>query len=221
MVAETDNETHKTSSGLRSDSSTASSSYSGNSDEELQPKTKLQIFGEITWKGVPVEKDNKLPNDMDGLKHYVIKDELQNNLLTKCKDGRNWKRDPQTKRAGYRSVRYQNCKRSSFCPNKECLCYKEYQNENYFHISKSGICEICGSESIYMLCPGRKYVAYKRLSKAHIFHVGSHTCKAKNSCPRPSTIVESAVAVDPTTTPSSVQSATILKVIREKGLGRR
>ena len=55
MVSETDNETYKTSWGLRSDSSTASSSYSGNSDEELQPKTKLQIFGEITWKGVPVE----------------------------------------------------------------------------------------------------------------------------------------------------------------------
>ena len=164
---------------------------------------------------------NKLPNDIAGLKHYVIKDELRNNLLTKCKDGRNWKRDSQTKRAGYRSVRYQNCKRSSFCPNKECLCYKEYQNENYFHISKSGICEICGSESTYMFCPAGKYVAYKWLSKAHIFHVGSHTCKGTNSCPRPSTIVESAVAVDPTTTPSSVQSATILKVIREKGLGRR
>ena len=55
MVAETDKETHKTSSGLSSDSSAASSSYSGNSAEELQPQTKLQIFGEITWKGVPVE----------------------------------------------------------------------------------------------------------------------------------------------------------------------
>ena len=48
MVAETDKKTHETSSGLSTDSSAASSSYSGNSDEELQPETKLQIFGEIT-----------------------------------------------------------------------------------------------------------------------------------------------------------------------------
>ena len=185
MVAETDSETHKTSSGLSSDSSAASSSYSGNSDEELQPQTKLQIFGEITWKSVPVEKLNKLPNDIDRLKHYGIKDKLQNNLLKKCNDGRNWKRDSQTKWAGYISVQYRNCKGSEFCPNKECLYYKEYQNENHFHISKSGLCEICGAESTYKFCPARKYVAYKRLSKAHIFHVGSHTCKAKNSCPRP------------------------------------
>ena len=56
----------------------------------------------------------------------------------------------------------------------------------------------------------------KGLSKADIFHVGSHTRKAKNSCPRPSTIVESAVAVVPTTPPSSIQSVAILKAIREK-----
>ena len=35
-------------SGLSNDPSVASSKYSENSDEELQPQTKLQIFGEIT-----------------------------------------------------------------------------------------------------------------------------------------------------------------------------
>ena len=81
VEAETDNETHK-SSGLSRDSSAASTSYSGNSDEELQPQAKLKIFGEITWKGVPVEKVTKLPKDINGLKHHVIKDESRNNLLT-------------------------------------------------------------------------------------------------------------------------------------------
>ena len=40
MVAESENATNKTSSQLSSDSSVVSSSYSGNSDEELQPQTK-------------------------------------------------------------------------------------------------------------------------------------------------------------------------------------
>ena len=90
------------------------------------------MFGEITRKGAPVEKFNKLPNYIDGLKHYVIKDVVRNNLLTKCKDGRNWKRDLQTKWAGYKSVRYRNFKGSTFRPKKECLYHKEYQNEIIF-----------------------------------------------------------------------------------------
>ena len=136
--------------------------------------------------------------------------------MTKCKYGRNWKRDFQTKRPGYKSVRYRNCKGSAFCPIKECLYYKEYQNENYFHIRKNGFCKNCGPESTYKFCPARKYVAYKRLSKAHIFHFENHSCKAKNSCPKPSTIAKPAVAVNPTTPPSPIQSAAILKAIREK-----
>ena len=101
-------------------------------------------------------------------------------------------------------------------PNKERLYYKEYHNENHFNISKNRLREICGAKSTYKFCPAKKYVAYKRLSKAHIFHVRNHTCKAKNSCPRPSAIVESAVAVNPTTPPGSIQSAAILKAIRKK-----
>ena len=50
MGAETDNESRKTPSRLTIDLSSASSSYSGNSDEESQPQTKLMIVEEITKK---------------------------------------------------------------------------------------------------------------------------------------------------------------------------
>ena len=149
-------------SGLSNDPSVASSKYSENSDEELQPQTKLQIFGEITWKGVPVGRANNLPNEMDGLKYYVIKDQVRNNLWTKCKDRRNLKRDFQKRWAGYKSVCYRNCKGLTFCPKKECLYYKEYQNENRFYISKKGVCKTCGSESTYRFCPAKEYVACER-----------------------------------------------------------
>ena len=55
---------------------------------QVTQEFQMKIFGEITCKGNSVEKANKLPNDIDGLKHYVIKDEIRNNLLTKCKDRR-------------------------------------------------------------------------------------------------------------------------------------
>ena len=45
MRAKTDNESHKISSGLRGDSSSASSTEK--SDEESQPQAKLQILREI------------------------------------------------------------------------------------------------------------------------------------------------------------------------------
>lgn len=50
MGAETDNKSRKTPSRLTIDLSSASSSYSGNSDEESQPQTKLMIVEEITKK---------------------------------------------------------------------------------------------------------------------------------------------------------------------------
>ena len=84
------------------------------------------------------------------------------------------------------------------------MCYKEYQNENDFHVSKNSLCKICGAVSTYKICPPRKYVANKQSSKAHIFNDENHTCKAKNSSQRPLTIVEFAVAVDTTTPTSSI-----------------
>ena len=84
------------------------------------------------------------------------------------------------------------------------MYYKEYQNENDFHVSQNSLCKICGAVSTYKICPPRKYVTNKQSSKAHMFHDENHTWKAKSSSPRPLTIVEFAVAVDPTTPTSSI-----------------
>ena len=54
---------------------------------------------------MPCEKFEKIPNDVDDLKHYVVKDESRSSILAKYKGGRKWKSDPCTKWSGYDSVR--------------------------------------------------------------------------------------------------------------------
>ena len=66
---------------------------------------------------MPCQKVETIPNDVDGLKHYVVKDKLRSSLLAKCRDGMKWKRDFCTKWSGYDSVRYQNSAGSFYCPN--------------------------------------------------------------------------------------------------------
>lgn len=55
---------------------------------------------------MPCEKIEKVVNDFDGLKHYVVKDKSRSSLLAKCKDGRRWKKDFCRKWSGYDSVCY-------------------------------------------------------------------------------------------------------------------
>ena len=79
-----------------SDSSSTCSSQLSSSEElenEVEVRPKYKTYGESTWKDVPCEKVEKIPSNVDGLKHYVVKDKSRSSLLAKCKDGRKLKRD--------------------------------------------------------------------------------------------------------------------------------
>ena len=95
---------------------------------------------------MPCEKFEKIPNDVDDLKHYVVKDESRSSILAKYKGGRKWKSDPCTKWSGYDSVRYQNCAEYFYCPSVDCYHLQEYDQENCVCVNKKSICQICGAE---------------------------------------------------------------------------
>ena len=196
-------------------SSTCSSQLSSSQklENEVEVRPKYKIYGEITWKDVPCEKVEKIPNHANGLKHYVVKDKTRSSLLAKCKDGRKWKRDSCTKCSGYDSVRYQNCAVSFYCPNIDYYYFQEYDQENCVHVDKKGICQICGAEC--KSCDCRKYVAFQGY-KAHIFHAGIHLCTAKKLTQRPSDVVQGVLSTDLNMKPSTLHSSVILKAIRER-----
>ena len=200
-----------------SDSSSTCSSQLSSSQElenEVEVRRKYKIYDEIAWKDVPCEKVDKIPNDADGLKHYVVKDKSRSSLLAKCKDGRKWKRDSCTKWSGYDSVCYQNCAVSFYCPNVDYYYFQEYDQENCVHVDKKGICQICGAECKSKSCDCRKYVVFQGY-KAHIFHAGIHSCTAKKLTQRPSDVVQGVLSTDPNMKPSAIKSSVILKATRE------
>ena len=155
-----------------SDSSSTCSSQLSSSEElenEVEVRPKYKIYGESTWKDVPCEKVKKIPNNVDGLKHYVVKDKSRSSLLAKCKDGRKWKRDSCTKWSGYDSVRYQNCAGSFYCPNVDCYYFQEYYQTNCVHADKKGDHgrRSCRSQMRYAI---QKIPQMKKLSRRKFYN---------------------------------------------------
>ena len=84
---------------------------------------------------------------------------------------------------------------------------------NYLHF-KDERCNVCGATGIPVACLARKYIAYKR-DEAHIYHIGNHSCKAKNIS-RPAKHVSKVLLTTPSATPSEIQTTAILSALRER-----
>ena len=67
-----------------------------------------------------------------------------------------------------------------------------------------------------MECPARRYTAFLTNKEAHVFHVGTHTCKAREVNQRAEDIVRESLLRDPKMTPSTIQVNAILGEIRAR-----
>lgn len=83
----------------------------GESECEQQAQQKYKIYGEgeSARCEAPHEKIEKVPSDIDGLKHYVVKDKSRLSLLAICMAVRKRKKKSCIKWEGYDSIHYQNC----------------------------------------------------------------------------------------------------------------
>ena len=173
-----------------------------------------RVITKAVWEKVKHIRLDKIPYDINGLKHYVISDKERHKLLEKCRDGRKWERDSSTKWEGFNSVRYRDCHGGHYCPNNECNYGKEFDNvPNYLHFNDER-CNICGATGIPVTCLARKYIAYK-LDQAHIYHIGNHSCKAKNIS-HPVEHASKVLLTTPSATPSEIQTTAILSALRER-----
>ena len=200
-----------------SDSSSTRSSWlssSENSENEVEVQPKYNIYDESAWKDVPCEKVGKVPNGIDRLKHYVVKDKSRSSLLAKCKDSRKWKRGSCSKWSGYDSAHCQNCAGSLYCPNVDCYYLQEYDQENRVHVDKKGECQIFEAECKSKLCNFRKYLHFRATGLIYFMLEFIHA-RQKRLTQRPSDVAQGVLSTDPNMKPSAIQSSVILKAIRE------
>ena len=102
-------------------------------------------------------------------------------------------------------------KASSKADKNQIKTKLKYKNYIYFQA-----CTICGALGQFIECKARKYIAFKSNTKAHVFHVGEHTCASKMAICRPSGIVRRSLQHEPRTSPSSIQGNAILGLIRSR-----
>ena len=182
----------------------------------IQSQTGIKVYGKETWSGHKREKVDKIPYNIDGKCCYSVKGSNRQDLLTKCRDGRPWAQDSRSKWSGYSSVRYRNCAGSLSCPNPGCLFLLQYGRANKLKFDRSKVCNLCGALGEQISCSARKYIASVNATKAHIYHIGSHTCEAKALNERPVDLVSNAMNVDPQIKPSTIQGTAILSAMRSR-----
>ena len=175
----------------------------------------MKRLTKLHWIDIEEEVVDCVPHDIDGEKHYVIKGNDHQLLLTAVRDGRKWCKDSGTNWSGFNKVRSRNCKGGLVCPNDSCDFMIMNGERNYHHFQE-GLCSNCSVTGQVIECNVRKYTAFRE-SEAHVFHTGKHQCKAtpkKSSAIPP--LVEAALKVDPYIKPSRVQSTAVLDALRQK-----
>ena len=66
-----------------------------------------------------------------------------------------------------------------------------------------------------VVCLARKYTAFVSEIEADVYHYGHHTCKAKSQPTfRPSSMVNKAITIDMSLTPSQFQGNAIISALR-------
>lgn len=128
----------------------------------------------LIWDDIEFEKVSRLPNDIDGLVKYHIKNE--NLSYNATHDGRNWKHDSRTTWSGYKTVWYRDCRgglrvRTYFVDSLS-------NSENLTQRNKNNTIRM-DFVSIVMLrdttkSHARKYIAFTDVpNEVFVFHVGN------------------------------------------------
>ncbi len=187
------------------------SNSSSDGDSYIDCPNQQRKIGPNLWRRVEVEKVDRVPAGVDGLKCYQITNEDK----ASTNDGRRWKKASQTQWSGYESVRYRVCWGSYQCGNEACDFKKEYGVTNTAQFGKKdNCCNICKVKGKYIPCSARKYIV-QQSKKCFIYHYGDHTCPYKPLCDPATEDVQRKVIENPDATPAQIQSSLILSKMRQ------
>jgi hypothetical protein len=147
-----------------------SSSTSSESDSPaaVNKESRVRKLPLHHWDDIEKKTIDRLPEDIDGMKVYVINGFTKNkDALKLLKDGRRWKKNCPTNWQGHRRVRYADCKGSSICENENCPYKVQYGIINRTQFEKRSrknttiVCKGCGNVPKFISCPAVDISAMK------------------------------------------------------------
>ena len=166
---------------LNSDS--CSSSSDEINDNVLTLGNKTYLLADV-WKDAKAEYVEKLPQDINGTRVYVVPYD-ETNTMRNTSDGRDWKRYMTSKRKGFTGTRrVAQCNGSNICKNDTCPFKQEYNEQNQSEFQKDGngtlTCIHCGASGTRIERSARKVWEINHSKKeTKIYHYGHHTCKTQ------------------------------------------
>ncbi len=138
--------------------------------EHLADKCRLKqrkISVEL-WDSVGKEVVERLPDDIDEVKVYKIKDQLdKEKLVAALEDGRKWKKNCPTTWSLHVRVRYADCKGSFKCTRNDSPFKVQYGVTNTTQIEKKKTggefhCKGCGLIAEFVPCSARRYISFEK-----------------------------------------------------------
>ena len=202
-------------------SSSGSSDSASDSDglsNSFQRKGQRKIAVEY-WDNVDREQVEKLPEGINGVKVFVVKNVDKKKTVETLKDGRRWKKNCPTRWQGHSKVRYSDCKGSYLCENRKCPYRLEFGiiNKTQFEKKKEGrmVCKGCGSSGNFLNCPARRYISYGKKSVT-VYHCGEHTCPIIRATDKNVQDIEQLVRDNPNIKPSEIQSVSVISAFRQQ-----
>ena len=134
---------------------------------------------------LPIEEVKSLPWDVDGDRHFKIKNCSENTWNDRQKDGR-WYLMTTSSRKGLNGVRkVGTCQGSRICQNVQC---PKLQSEGICNVNPKEfspdhgayICKCCGYYAVQIFCGCRKYTEFDKVTKhLDVWYEGKHNCVPK------------------------------------------
>ena len=156
---------------------------SDDDDKSFCEGKRQRKIGPGNWESIPFQNVNELPEGIDGLCRFNVRNVEGLSL----KDGRKWKKDSRTEWQGFGRVRYANCFGSYKCSNEKCIYKVNYGVINTVQFKKQKgemVCSLCNSQGSYVPCDARRYWVRKG-KDVQVFQHGVHKCSSRPTPSRP------------------------------------
>ena len=96
------------------------SDSASDSDLSHYVKGKQRKIAVECWDDIDREQVDKLPEGINGVRVYVIKNVDKKKTMETLKVGRRWTKNCPSRWQGHSKIRYADCKGSYLCKNKKC-----------------------------------------------------------------------------------------------------
>ena len=137
-----------------------------------------------TWEACTAEYVSRLPNDINGMKVYVVEFDPEKRMKSSS-DGRNWEAWKTSSRKGFSGrQRMTKCTGGWECVNDECPFRLTYNRSSCHHFlnkkDEEVKCKICEYNCTRVQCVCCKIWEFDDDTRSvHIYHYGDHKCSPK------------------------------------------